>query len=489
VTDIKNSIAQSVSADCVTVDPDALASYSSDLSFVRPMMPKAVVKPKSSADVKALVAWARETETPLVPVSSGGPRLHGDTVPSVPDAVIADLSGMDRILSVNRQHRMVVVEPGVTYGKLQSELAKEGMTLATSLAPRATKSVLASTLEVEPRLNSIHQWNYMDPLRCMEVVWGDGNLMFTGEAGGAPRDLKTQWDSEKWQVSGTGPMMLDFYRLLTSAQGTMGIVTWASLKCELLPQIHKMFFASADHLTDLIDFVYRVIHFRFSDELFILNRVQLANLMGESREEIDSLRRDLPAWTVLIGIAGRELLPEERVRAHETSIRDIAQEHGQTLVSSLPGVRAEDALEKVINPSGETYWKQTYKGAFDEIFFSTTLDRTPGFIEAMYAKAVEVGYPVGDIGVYIQPQNMGTSYHLEFSLPYAPDNAAEKDLASKLFHSASEMFAAMGAYYSRPYGIWSRLQLNKDAQSYQTLTKLRGIFDPQGIMNPGKLAI
>ena len=84
---------------------------------------------------------------------------------------------------------------------------------------------------------------------------------------------------------------------------------------------------------------------------------------------------------------------------------------------------------------------------------------------------------------------MGTSYHLEFSLPYAPDNAAEKDLASKLFHSASEMLAAMGAYYSRPYGIWSRLQLNKDAQSYQTLTKLRGIFDPQGIMNPGKLAI
>jgi FAD/FMN-containing dehydrogenase len=58
-----------------------------------------------------------------------------------------------------------------------------------------------------------------------------------------------------------------------------------------------------------------------------------------------------------------------------------------------------------------------------------------------------------------------------------------------LFAKASELFSGMGAYYYRPYGIWSRMQLNKDAQSYMTLRKLKGIFDPNDIMNPGKLSI
>jgi FAD/FMN-containing dehydrogenase len=45
----------------------------------------------------------------------------------------------------------------------------------------------------------------------------------------------------------------------------------------------------------------------------------------------------------------------------------------------------------------------------------------------------------------------------------------------------------MGAYYSRPYGDWARLQINKDAVSADTLKKLKGIFDPNNILNPGKL--
>ena len=59
----------------------------------------------------------------------------------------------------------------------------------------------------------------------------------------------------------------------------------------------------------------------------------------------------------------------------------------------------------------------------------------------------------------------------------------------KLFVAASEALAGMGAYYSRPYGIWSRLQLNKDAQSAGVIQKLKGIFDPNQVLNPGKLCI
>ena len=47
----------------------------------------------------------------------------------------------------------------------------------------------------------------------------------------------------------------------------------------------------------------------------------------------------------------------------------------------------------------------------------------------------------------------------------------------------------MGAYYLRPHGMWARLQLNRDAQSAELLKSLKGVFDPNDIMNTGKLAV
>ena len=51
-----------------------------------------------------------------------------------------------------------------------------------------------------------------------------------------------------------GPAQTDFYRFLTGAQGGMGIVTWASIKCEVLPQIHKLYIVPSQELGKLNDF-------------------------------------------------------------------------------------------------------------------------------------------------------------------------------------------------------------------------------------------
>ena len=97
------------------------------------MKPWFVVKPQNSDQIQSLVIWANETKTPLVPVSSGAPHAYGDTAPSVAGAVIVDLSGMKKILRVDRRNRVVVIEPGVTYSQLEAELAKEGMRLTMPL--------------------------------------------------------------------------------------------------------------------------------------------------------------------------------------------------------------------------------------------------------------------------------------------------------------------------------------------------------------------
>ena len=61
--------------------------------------------------------------------------------------------------------------------------------------------------------------------------------------------------------------------------------------------------------------------------------------------------------------------------------------------------------------------------------------------------------------------------------------------AQAMVEAVSVAVSDLGGYYSRPYGKWAGIQLNKDAQSLMALKRLQKIFDPAGIMNPGKLTI
>ncbi len=485
---IKEELINVVGDSRVIDDPKELARYGGERNFDYHIKPCFIVKPKDSEQVKQIVNLANKSRTPLVPVSSGGPHVKGGSAPSVPEAVMVDLSEMKKILNINRQHRMVIVEPGVTYSELEAALEKEDLEFNFSLKPRASKSVVASVLETEPRMNPMHQWAYTDPLRCVEVTWGDGNRMYTGEAAGGPMDLEKQWAAEKWQVSGTGPWMFDFYRALTGAQGSMGIVTWAALRCQVKKQIHRMYFVKDDSLQKITEFVYKAIRFRFPDELFILNNMQLASLLGKDEAEIDRWKAILPKWTALVGVSGREVLPEKRVETRSKDLADFAQSCGLELLTGISKLN-EDMIKKEIVTPSEGNWKDTYKGASQDIFFTAQLDKAECFIKKLYEVADELGYPVSNIGIYIQPQHMGSSYHCEFTLPYDPNSSREKELAKKMYEKASVAMLKLDAYYSRPYGIWAGLQLNKDAQSYMALKKIKNIFDPNGIMNPGKISL
>jgi len=485
--DMKAELAAIVGEDNVLDDAETLDGYSRDRSFARAVTPRLVVRVAGVDEVQKIIVWANQTGTPLVPVSSGPPHFHGDTVPGVDGAVIVDLSGMKKILQINRRNRIALIEPGVTYSELLPALVEKGMRLSNPLLPRANKSVLTSLLEREPRLNCRLQWSSLDPLRCLELVFGDGKKLWTGDAGMGELDLEKQWAGEHWQMQPVGPGQTDFYRFLAAAQGSMGIATWASVRCEVMPQIHKLYFVPAKKLDDLLDFTYRILKFRYADELFIMNGTDLACAVGEDAGQIKLLREQLPPWMVLVGIAGREELPAERVEFQEKDISEIAREYGLELMAAVPGAVGEKVLEVILSPSREPYWKYVYKGDCQDIFFVSTLDRAPGFVKTISSVAEALGYPTSDIGVYLQPRHQGVNCHCEFSLPCDPDNTEEVSRIQALYTQASVALAGAGAFYTRPYGIWSDMSFKKDPQSTALLKQIKNIFDPNGIMNPGKL--
>jgi FAD/FMN-containing dehydrogenase len=498
----KDELKKIVGAENVISDPITLDLYSKDHSFIPPRKPLMVVKPENAEEVQGIVKWANQTGTPLVPVSSGQPHFRGDTVPSKGAAVIVDLSGMNRIIMMDRRNRVTIVEPGVTFSTLQPELAKEGLRLPMPLLPRTSKSVLGSVLEREPLMNPRYAWSLTEPLRCLETVMGNGDMFRTGELAGASISTSTRQEAKlipleevlekrrKTQDTALyqyGPGQFNYHKLLSAAQGTMGIVTWASLRCEVLPKVHRFFLVPSEGLDNIIGFAYKLLRIRFHDELLLLNSSSLASMLGEGTEQITGLREELPPWILILGLAGRDILPEEKVACREKDIGDIAQQCGVRLESAIPGARDVQVAEAVLNPSKEPYWKLHNKGGCQDIFFLTTLNRVPEFVTAMHSLAEAFAYSPTDVGVYIQPTHLGTSCHVEFSLPFDPSDEREVATVQELFTRASEELSNQGAFFSRPYGIWADMAYSRNAEHTSMSRTLKGLFDPNNVLNPGKL--
>jgi FAD/FMN-containing dehydrogenase len=486
LTGFREALAKIVKPGNIVSETAVLEKYSRDYSFVTPGRPLLLVYPGTKDEVKGIVRLANESKMPLVPVSSGPPRWHGDTVPSQ-SGTIVDFSRMKRIIKIDALNRCAMVEPGVTYGELIPEVRKHGLKLNIPLLPRASKSVLTSCLEREPVLIPKYQYDYMDPLLTLEVIYGTGDEFRTGSASG-PGDME-HLKSDK--VNPWGPGSIDYYRFVSGAQGTMGLVTWATVKTEVLPVIQKLYFIPIADAGEAVALMINLLRKRVVDECLALNNVNLATILAEDWPgDYKVLKNNLPPWTVIVCIAGYRRHPEERVEIQEKYLIDICDGLGMKPHADLPGTGHKDRsiLELLSNPwDKEPYWKMRYKGACHDIFFLTPLSKAGEFVGLMRSIASRYHYQFNDIGCYIQPMVQGRGCHLEFNLPCDESNAGEAAEVKKLFLEASETFMKNGAFFNRPYGPWADMVYSRYAGGVEALKKLKSIFDPNNILNPGKL--
>jgi FAD/FMN-containing dehydrogenase len=483
----KEKLVKIVGAGNVSDKPAALDAYARDISFVNAVKPAAVVKPRNAQDVQKIIKLANETKTPLVPVSSGPPHFRGDTVPSIGGAVIVDMSGMNKIINVDRARRVAMVEPGVTFGELIPAAAKEGIRLNMPLLPRQSKTVIGSLLEREPVVMPKYQWDVSDPVACLEVIFGNGDEFRTGQAAG-PGSVKEQWAVGGVQKAPYGPGVTSWHRLIQGSQGTIGIVTWASMRCELLPSLEEPFVVNAAGIAPLLDLASWLVRLRIANECFILNRTDLAAMFAKKfPKDFQNLMDSLPPFTLFYNLAGFEYFPEERISSYVKEITDITKRLGLDPVKSTGGLSANEILKTVQQPAAEPYWKLRYKGAAEDVFFLTINDKVGDCVDTMYKLAEKAGYPASDMGIYIQPVVQNTGIHCEFNLFYDPANASEAERVKALATAAVKTLGAHGAFFSRPYGNNTGLVVNRDAASVKVMTKLKKMFDPNYVMNPGKV--
>ncbi len=480
----KEKLTSLVGADNALDDPEVLKSYSCDYSFAPPRQPSLVVKPGNAEQVQGLIKLAAETKTPLIPVSSGEPRFRGDTVPTL-GGVIVDMSAMNEIKMVDRKDRVAMIEPGVRFGELQAALKKEGLRLPAPLCPRESKSVVGSCLEREPHIIPKYHLDHSDPLLCNEVTFGAGDVFRTGEATG-PGTIEEQQAAGRRQKIPMG-LQMNVNRIIQGSQGSFGIVTWSTVRCEVLPQAQKPFLAGSEDLGKLLELAYRMVRLRLGDEIFILNDTNFALLMGRDDAQVKRLRAQLPPWILFFCIAGYECLPEERMEYQEDDVAEIAKNLGVPIQETLCEVSAKDVLTRATNPSPEPYWKLRAGEGCQDIPFIAPMLKIPELVEVMKQEAVTGRFALSNLGIYIQPVCQGHGHHCEFSLFYDRASEPERNRARELYLSSAGALMDHGAFFSRPYDLLAETIINRDGASRDALRKLKAIFDPDNIMNPGKL--
>ena len=470
---MKDALTQIIGNERISDEEQVLSSYSG----VYP--PSLVVWPISTQEVAKIVKWANENSVSLVPVSSAGPKLRRSSLPKVKDTIVLDMSRMSKILRIDRTNKVVMVEPGVTYDLLISELKKEGLRPLMPFLPKASKSVLASCLDREPITTPRFHWDTTDPLLCTETVFGTGDIFRTGTAAG-PGTLEEQWESGQAQKNPQGPSQFDPFRLIQGSQGTIGIVTWISMKCEMLPDAQKFLLAQADDLTTLQDFNYTLFRRRLPDEHLMLNSTALS-------AALDS-KRNLPPWTLILGVSGHGEISDEELEYRLGDIEDIARETNVKLEENLKDVKSSE-IQSLLNRASEVpYWKVSVKGECQEVMFTTTLDRVQEFYNIFQEVAEEIGFPSDQIGAYAQPTNQGTNTYVGFDIYYSLHEDDSTKKVTTLLSKGQKKLLDEGAYFSRPYGVITDTVFEEASPlTIDAMKRVKAIFDPNNVLNPGTL--
>lgn len=202
-------------ADRVETDPAALDAARADKSgHAAAGSPVAIVHAASVADVQATMRIASATGTPVV-IRGAGTGLAGGANAGAGEIVLS-MRGMDRILEVRADDLLAVVEPGILNADLNDALAAHGLWWAPDPASRAISTVGGNIATGAGGLLCAKYGVVRDAVLGVDLVLADGRLLHLGH-----RSVK-------------GVTGLDLTALVIGSEGTLGVVVGATLKLRRL---------------------------------------------------------------------------------------------------------------------------------------------------------------------------------------------------------------------------------------------------------------
>ena len=435
--------------------PEDLLVYECDGLTLHTAQPTAVVFPRSTDDVVRIVKACRRFRTPFVP-RGAGTGLSGGAIANE-GAVVVECSRMNRILEVNAEDRYAVVEPGVVNADLSKAALPSGLFYAPDPSSELACTIGGNVAENSGGPHTLKYGSTTNHVLALELVLPSGDVVQLGSATG-------------WSAG------YDWVGAVVGSEGTLGVVTQATVHLEPIPEgVETLLAIFADVVTACRSVSEIIETGLVPAALEIIDRRTIAAV--EASVYAAGLPLDAGA-VLLVELDG----PAVALPAQVKRVREIASRQGATRVEV-----ARDDAER------QRFWRAR-KGAFGamgrmapDLYVHDAVvprARLPEVIEKVCAIGDRYGLTLSNV-FHAGDGNL----HPNISFDRRDPDELERVIAAGA--EILETCVEAGGVITGEHGIGSEkrdyMGLLFSESDLDAMRRLRSVFDPDGVCNPGKI--
>jgi glycolate oxidase len=440
-------------AGAVVTEAAAVAARSSDRSGVAGAPGAlAVVTPGSTAEVAIVLAVANETGTPVVP--QGALTGLAGAANAVPGAILLDLGRMSRILAIDETERTVTVQPGVVVADLQEAVARRGLFYAPDPASAEWATVGGTVATNAGGMRAVKYGVTREAVRSLEVVLADGSI------------LRTRPDTVK------GVAGFDLTALVVGSEGTLAVVTEATLQLRPAPAAPRGVAATFPDVASALEAATAIMASgSLPTTLELLDDLALAAIRAWAPGL--GLPADARAWLIAVSDAEgddeldrfEEVLRRERALTVERAADELA-------LNGLLDAR------RLLNQAVRAWRGGSLNGDV-----AVPRRRLTEFVSRLAVLAAEHGVEVS-VGGHVGDGNLHPIVAFDETDPAATASAARAHDA--ILRLAQELGGTMTGEHG--VGVEKLAELHGEIAPRVAALQhgIKRVFDPNGILNPGK---
>ena len=464
MTKAANELKALLGDGAVIDDPGQMSAYLNEPRKRFHVPAAAVVRPASVAEVQAVARWANETRVPLIP-QGGNTGLVGAQVPVRGDEVIVSLQRLDKVREVNAQAGNMTVEAGVILQLAHEAAEAAGAVFPLWLASQGSARIGGLLSSNAGGVQVLAYGNTRELCLGIEAVLADGRLY---------RGLNAL------KKDNTG---YDLRDLLIGAEGTLGIITAATVKLFPKPVGYETAFCSVASPEAALELFY-LMRERTSSRLTafeLMPRLGIDLLLKHGMIPQDPAA-SLSPWYALVEV---NLMKGSVPGALEAALAE-AFERG--MISEATIAQSETDRTHLWAARELMSDVQSKEGASIKHDVSVPIAAVPQLIaegSAAVQRAIEGvrPCPFGHMG--------DGNIHFNFSQPAGADPKAfmarEKDANAAIY----DIVLKLGGSVSAEHGIGQLktglLRQVKDPVALEMMRAIKHALDPNGILNPGKM--
>ena len=458
-TELKQQLVDIVGEANVRDDSESLHTFGRDWTKAWEPAPSAIVFPRSIEQVQAIVKLANEHAVALAP-SGGRTGLSGGAVAANGELVIA-FDYMNSIGDFNETDRTVVCGPGVITEQLQQFAEEQGLYYPVDFAS-AGSSQIGGNIATNAGGIKVLRWGMTrDWVAGLKVVTGSGELLELNNG---------------LQKNNAG---YDLRQLFIGAEGTLGLIVEATMSLTRPPKGLTCLVLGAQDFSAVMS-IYN--HFKASLDLtafefFSEEALQKVVAHGD-------LQRPFPDATPFYALLEFENL-NEAVEAQAMTLFEECMEEGWVLDGVMSqSIEQLNSLWRLREDISETISQWTpYKNDI-----STVVSKVPAFLDAVN-ELVSSSYPDFEI-IWFGHIGDG-NVHLNILKPDGLDKETFFARCADVSKGVFDIVQRYGGSVSAEHGVGllkkDYLSYSRSAAEIALMKQVKAVFDPKGIMNPGKV--